>query len=342
LNRLIFILSIIFYTVSLNAQQLRQQVICASSKARVYKIGGAAGMKFTWHVPKDGTVIGDTLRDSVLVVWQQSGTYTLSVEGTLNSCTSTKSISVKVNPTPIADLKGDTSFCQGHPLAPLEPAGINDDVLWFNGSTLHTYIPDTTEKVWVTVTNIYGCSASDTINVVMYPMPIITQSITDLHKYRICGIEKHEADAGNPGAKYYWTIQDTLSNFVTPYNTQKISVGSGPKTITVAITKNNCTVKDTIQIISCKLRNIPSGFTPNGDGHNDTWVIEGLYDNYPNATVEVYDRWGRLLYRSGRGYPEPWNGTTDKGTLPTDTYFYVIDYYGNGKSTQSGTVTIVR
>ena len=40
---------------------------------------------------------------------------------------------------------------------------------------------------------------------------------------------------------------------------------------------------------------IPSGFSPDGDGTNDTWVIRGL-DPYPNNKVTIYNRWEIKVY----------------------------------------------
>jgi gliding motility-associated-like protein len=52
---------------------------------------------------------------------------------------------------------------------------------------------------------------------------------------------------------------------------------------------------------------IPNAFSPNGDGTNDTWEIFALNGN-PDVIVEIYNRWGELIFYS-KGYSEPWNGT---------------------------------
>ena len=70
---------------------------------------------------------------------------------------------------------------------------------------------------------------------------------------------------------------------------------------------------------------VPNAFTPDGDGSNDTWDIDDLV-NFPDAVIEVYDRWGQSVYRSV-SYPEPWNGTL-RGSgppVPEGTYYYVIN-----------------
>jgi gliding motility-associated-like protein len=104
---------------------------------------------------------------------------------------------------------------------------------------------------------------------------------------------------------------------------------------------NNCTLRQNIQITDsmevCML--IPTIITPNGDGHNDTWEIGGIYV-YPDATVEVFDRLGKRVFYS-RGYPVPWDGKYNGNDLPMDSYHFVIDLH-NGKKPLIGIITIVR
>ena len=76
-------------------------------------------------------------------------------------------------------------------------------------------------------------------------------------------------------------------------------------------------------------------FTPNGDGVNDTWIIPGI-DNYPNAKVTVYNRWGHEVF-TALGYQNNWNGNnrTNSSKLPAGSYLYVINY-GNGQAPIQG------
>ena len=81
---------------------------------------------------------------------------------------------------------------------------------------------------------------------------------------------------------------------------------------------------------------IPGGLSPNGDGNNDSWYIQGLVD-YPDASVTVFDRWGHKVY-SGTSQDLAWDGTTNGRECPTADYYYVIDL-GNGQ-TYNGVVTL--
>lgn len=73
--------------------------------------------------------------------------------------------------------------------------------------------------------------------------------------------------------------------------------------------------------------NFYNGITPNGDGNNDTWVIDCVTD-FPENTVSIYNRWGDLIW-VGKNYDNVnvvWDGTNKNGNKLTDaTYFYLVE-----------------
>ncbi|MDA6071051.1 gliding motility-associated C-terminal domain-containing protein [Flavobacterium sp. AC] len=74
--------------------------------------------------------------------------------------------------------------------------------------------------------------------------------------------------------------------------------------------------------------------SPNGDDKNDFFIIKGI-DKYPDNTVEIYNRWGVLVYQTNgynesdrvfRGFSDG-RATVNRGAgLPTGTYFYILKY----------------
>jgi gliding motility-associated-like protein len=96
-------------------------------------------------------------------------------------------------------------------------------------------------------------------------------------------------------------------------------VASGMHTITVR-DKYGCGVT-TIQAL---VVNYPHYFTPNSDGHNDSWNIRDL-SNQPSARIEIYDRYGKLLTQikpSNSG----WDGTYNGKLMPSDDYWFSVSY----------------
>jgi SulP family sulfate permease len=85
---------------------------------------------------------------------------------------------------------------------------------------------------------------------------------------------------------------------------------------------------------------IPPAYTPNGDGINDEWEIRHI-DKYPTCIVDIYTREQKHVF-SSKGYKEMWEGEFEGKTLPSDTYHYVIDLYGDGKDVRKGDVSVFR
>ena len=114
----------------------------------------------------------------------------------------------------------------------------------------------------------------------------------------------------------------------------------GQYTISV-VDANKCTY----QVASISLTDmagdcikIPNVFTPNGDGVNDTWIIENI-EMFPDATVYVFNRWGQMLYK-GTGNDEPWDGSYRGHYVPAGTYLYIVDLYQKTEA-YKGTVTVI-
>jgi gliding motility-associated-like protein len=70
---------------------------------------------------------------------------------------------------------------------------------------------------------------------------------------------------------------------------------------------------------------LPTGFSPNGDGVNDTYVIRGI-ERYPDAKLSIYNRWGNLVWESAH-YHNEWTGTNNAAQpLVDDTYYAILSY----------------
>ncbi len=67
---------------------------------------------------------------------------------------------------------------------------------------------------------------------------------------------------------------------------------------------------------------LPDSFSPNGDGMNDTWIIDGVL-SYPANSLEIFDRRGARVFYT-EGYSNEWDGRfqSDQRELPEDVYFY--------------------
>ncbi|ASS48019.1 MAG: hypothetical protein A3D31_00990 [Candidatus Fluviicola riflensis] len=84
-------------------------------------------------------------------------------------------------------------------------------------------------------------------------------------------------------------------------------------------------------------------FSPNGDGHNDTYIIINV-ENYSNNSLKVFNRWGEVVYLSSP-YLNDWDGTCNQGPIGgkklSDGVYFFEFYNGNDKKAH-GKITLKR
>lgn len=87
---------------------------------------------------------------------------------------------------------------------------------------------------------------------------------------------------------------------------------------------------------------IPNAFSPNGDNHNEYWMIRGI-EALPDNEIIIFNRWGNKVYEASP-YLNNWNGTSDNGwgsdILPDGTYFYILKSNHNLVSDKKGWVQL--
>jgi gliding motility-associated-like protein len=144
------------------------------------------------------------------------------------------------------------------------------------------------------------------------------------------------------GTDYEWTPKSGLDDgfisnpLATPLDTTIYVV--------LAIDSNGCQGMDTVMIFVVEppdTTNAPTFtnlFTPNGDGHNDTWKITAKA-NCSQCKLAVYNRYGQEVY-TDENYGDDWEGTFNGKKLPDGTYYYVVSTE-TGKI-YKGAITILR
>jgi gliding motility-associated-like protein len=115
----------------------------------------------------------------------------------------------------------------------------------------------------------------------------------------------------------------------------------------VATSDNGCS--DTVCVIirfetpSSEVE-VPTVFSPNGDGVNDTFGIIGDPGTPRSFSLQVYNRWGQLLFNGERKF-QVWDGRQFGGEVVSDgTYYWVLDYTTEDgqRSERTGHVTLLR
>ncbi|MES2681648.1 MAG: gliding motility-associated C-terminal domain-containing protein, partial [Bacteroidota bacterium] len=122
-----------------------------------------------------------------------------------------------------------------------------------------------------------------------------------------------------------WSIVDGLGKFddaLSPVtNVTGLAVGNNSLRWTVI--NGVCPESTSDIVIYVDALRIPTGFSPNGDGINDQYVVPGM-DYYDGVKFSVFNRWGGLVYHNNN-YKNEWNGTNPNNEpLADDTYYYII------------------
>jgi gliding motility-associated-like protein len=210
--------------------------------------------------------------------------------------------------------------------------------LWSTGQTTSTISNLAPGNYSVTITDRYGrvVHGVDSVKTLNDSSCLILVSFTTTPT---CPMAKNGAlsateTGGRNPVKYLWSTGDTTTNI------NNLAPGNYDLTVTDKYGRQvtaTGTVEGYTQNLSCL--NIPSAFTPDGDGVNDVWVIRSLSE-YTSSKVEIFNQWGSLVFKS-TGYQTPWDGKYNGEAVPAGAYYYVIDL-NNNSTKYTGTVTIVK
>jgi gliding motility-associated-like protein len=107
---------------------------------------------------------------------------------------------------------------------------------------------------------------------------------------------------------------------------------------------SGCTQTDnaTVTMVPYCIR-IKNAFTPNGDAVNDRWIVTGGSNCTTQVVVNIYNRYGGLVYNN-QNYNNEWDGTYKGKPVPDGTYYYVVSakFINGAVQLFKGDVTILR
>ncbi|WP_448519240.1 Ig-like domain-containing protein [Rhodoflexus sp.] len=184
----------------------------------------------------------------------------------------------------------------------------------------------------VQIRSAEGCRKTATVVVPQAPAAIaqITANQTTINQFEQAQLQ------ATGGISYEWSPAIGLSatNIANP-----IAKPTQTTTYTVRIrTAKGCEASASITIvvepIDITIRPKQQVISPNGDGINDTWVVEHL-DKYEGHLLRVMDRWGRTVFETSQ-YRNDWNAEG----LPDGVYYYRLEV--RNMPVISGAITVVR
>ena len=293
-----------------------------------------------------------------------TGTTTIFITdlvNTGNSCgtiISNVSDSFIINPLPIAPTAANQTFCEtdNATVASLVPSGAQYN--WYDSTSSTTPLASSVVLLngttyYVTETNTTtGCESSRTavtVTIDVIPAPVLN---TDGQNF--CGTDnptiQNLSNNTNSGSTIIWYDAQTGGNLLSSgtlltegmtyygYDSNSSTGCQSKEVLAVTVSLANCDVTADFFI--------PDGFSPNGDGKNDSFHIPDIEFIYPDYTIEIYNRYGNLLFKGNK--TKDWDGKNSTssnildGVAPNGVYFYVINFNKNNTAPKQGRLYLNR
>lgn len=307
----------------------------------------------TWNAPASLCASSDPLPLDQLVTGQSGGTWSgqgvsngffdpfglqgpveLTYTVTVGSCTTSEPGTIVVDPGPQAHAGQDATVCgytrtlaagpAGVPGTWSLPAGLMITSTSAPNAVITAPSPGSYTLVWTTSNG--QCTASDEVTITFH------EPYEDL--FALAGPDEVVEVTGtatlhgqvSPGADIAWSVLSGPAFITTPADsiTEVHGLGIGPNVFLITATRGVCGHASDTVVITMKDLFIPQGFSPNGDGVNDVFEVTGM-SAFPGSTLEVFNRWGQLVY-ANNAYANEWDGRSNNGgQLPDDTYFHVLN-----------------
>lgn len=250
-------------------------------------------------------------------------TYTVSA-----GCSDADTQFVTVFPAPVVTIEAiDTTYCNSAPPVTLNLQPIGGTL---NGPGIMgtTFDPLTAPigpilNLTYSFTDVNGCSDIDSITTRVYASPGPAMAGTGGNLYFTNStILAANLPAIGMGT---WEVASGAGQITSPNTpgTEVTNLSDGLNTFRWKVTNGPCLETDEVTFNVIPFDPV-RGFSPNGDGLNETFEIPGLVD-FPNSKMQVFDKLGNMII-SSPDYQNDWDGLNENGgELPEDTYYYTLE-----------------
>lgn len=293
--------------------------------------------------------------DPVYTIPTSSTTSIQFIVKTTNGCIDSITKAVKTNPDPSADFAlTDSCLNSGNKFTDLTTITGEHLTQWnwnFGDNTTsternpsHPYLQTGTYTIKLVVDASDGCKDSITKTISIHTSPHAQFNISPTTSYPDKLISFTDQSSGSSTVEsWLWNFGDGNTGNQQSANHSYTSAG---KYTVILIVKdsNNCrdTLKRQVAIYNRYFPpNVPTAFSPNGDGNNDVLYVYG--GSFDKIDFSVYNNWGQLLFDS-TDKTKGWNGTYNGKKQPEGVYIWTIKattYKGDTKKLK-GNITLMR
>jgi len=295
-----------------------------------------------------------------------AGTVVFSMIATTTLCgNDTSTVSLTINPRPgVTIASSDSAICAGGTITLRATGNVTyhfyarlssglDSLITTTTPPLDTISvdpSDTTLFILIGEDIATGCmdTAFITVNVLPNPVPVFEEPSYIVGKCYPLDVTVEYATVEPNVTSWQWDFGDgTLPaiDVVGPHlHTYARADSNYPVRYTIEFTVvhtyggSSCTNSTQVSIEVCEDFSIPNAFTPNNDGKNDFFIIDGT--DFANCRLVVFNRWGTKVYEAN-DYQNDWAGKDLNGKLlESDTYYYV--YICDDERTWTGWIKLIR
>ena len=322
-------------------------------------LGTAAQSGGTWSPTlTSGTSIFDPNSDAAT-------TYTYTVLATAPcSPDATAQITVTVNDSPqIVVLNASPNFCLvdvptvANLAIAIQSTGT---VSWYTDATLATTVNTSDalingEDYYATQTTGSNCESSKSIKITATINNAATPTLKDASlEYcindspTINDLTQNITEKNATASNVIWYDAATNGNVITN-STQLLNLETYYASLINETTGCESSVRLVVtpDLTNCGILVIPDGFSPNGDGVNDTFTVNNLELLYPNFEMEIYNRYGNMVYKGTAATPR-FDGKSNQSKavgsadLPVGVYFYIFNFNDGSTKPKQGRLYLSR
>ena len=291
---------------------LEDVVLCPGGKTQLQAEGG---FSYLWSPPEG---LSATNIPNPIASPTETTTYTVEVTGQCNEKFFDEVEIVIDGSLTDLDLGPDTTICGSEIFALEVDLERATSYLWSDGSTERTLTPDRSGFYAVTVTVDEICITEDWIN-----LDILFEPSVQLGEDTVLCLQSDVFQLSNPfqNGSYQWS---------TGAVSESINI-SEPGIYGLEISNECGTDSDEIDIDfeDCRSVYLPTAFSPNADGINDWFYLFSDGDVSLINAMEIYDRWGNLLFRNENFLPnveiQGWDGKFRNQRVNTGVYIYKLE-----------------
>lgn len=245
----------------------------------------------------------------------------------VSGCSDTLNKTIQVSPVPSFTITGDSVICPNVPTTLKADIPAGSTIQWLP-STLFSdpYSAETnitainSENIYAIITNSDQCQSTETFYVQLNEIPAIAQSPEDDTTIYIGESIQLNIYSNDNGLSYSWSPENNISctSCSNPF------VNPEQDIIYVVKINNKCyeIVKEfPVHVLVDFYLELPTAFTPNGDGANDIYHVEAK--NIRTFEFKIYNRWGEEVFSSNNA-SEGWDGVVKGKLQNADSYVYHI------------------